>query len=206
MRIEKDYVELIIGLGQCPLQYPAITTAHWSPKTWITNISTFLHNSEVSIKSSTPGIMRIQRKGDFFLMERVGHLSKSAQTKIQQYRLYLQVSLLSDVYTVQGNKLELTAFSGNHRKISLNWPTQHRPSQATWTEWKKFLRYFTNYAKGQNINLHQRYNLGEWKITHQTWKWMGNHKRIINMIKMKLTTSYRKHAIIKNYQQHINKS
>ena len=83
MRIEKDYVELLNGLGKCPLQNPATTSVAWCPRSWITHVGKFLNHSEASITSSTPRVIKHQRNRDIFLMSMVGHLGKAEQLRVQ---------------------------------------------------------------------------------------------------------------------------
>ena len=41
--IKWDHLELVIGMGKCPLQEPHIALLKHVPRTWITSICDFLH-------------------------------------------------------------------------------------------------------------------------------------------------------------------
>ena len=55
--------------------------------------------------------------------------------------LYLQVTLLSDINTLKGDKLLTTSLQGirtNHRTSSYAWPRQQRPNVYSWKLWKRW--------------------------------------------------------------------
>ena len=68
-------------------------------------------------------------------------LTKSIQERIQKFRLYLQVILLSDICTPNGEKLDADYYKGKKRRMSkLYWTEQARPNETAREEWKKLMR------------------------------------------------------------------
>ena len=57
MLIEKDYVELIIGYGQCPLHNPSLSSLKWIPRSWITNLAMFIQQSDGKIQTQSPRVL-----------------------------------------------------------------------------------------------------------------------------------------------------
>ena len=106
MQIEREHIELVIGKGKCPLANPEITEVSYVEETWIISLGNFLHRCNGRIVTDRKPVVKKQRKNDEYLMILAESLSKSNQIKIQQCRLYLQVILLSDVCTSEGNKIE----------------------------------------------------------------------------------------------------
>ena len=96
IEIERDYLELLAGLGKCPLAHPIITQYEYLPNTWITSICSFLHhtNSQVIVRSQR--IITIQRENDQFLMELAIQGGYKLEL-VQQCRLWLQVATLADI-------------------------------------------------------------------------------------------------------------
>ena len=62
MRILKDYVELICGLGQCTLKHRFQNILEWNPTNQITSLGKFLHESGASIMSSHPRVVTKNNK------------------------------------------------------------------------------------------------------------------------------------------------
>ena len=140
----------------------------------------FLHKCGGRIVTDSKPVMRKQRKNDKFIMTLAENLSKSTQLKIQQCRLYLNVALLSDICTSEGDKLEEGYLSGRKvRESKLHWPVQSYPGAAAWTEWRKFILRFTP-GLNKNLTLNRDRVLGKWNSTHQNWEWVANSKYLWN--------------------------
>jgi hypothetical protein len=75
-------------------------------------------------------------------------LFKDREIKFINYcRLYLQVLSFSDMFNAQGNALAVGIYDG-YRSVSqscsiLLEPLQDRPSDVTWSLWRRFLRFIT---------------------------------------------------------------
>ena len=69
IRIEKDNLELLIGLGKCPLLHPHTTQYKYVPNKWITYISLFLCklNSKVEVRGNQ--VIKLQSKYEHHLMQ-----------------------------------------------------------------------------------------------------------------------------------------
>ena len=61
LKIEKDYMELVIGRGKCPLRNPEINEDAWAPKTWIQQLGSFLQECDGYIESEGKRLIHNQR-------------------------------------------------------------------------------------------------------------------------------------------------
>jgi hypothetical protein len=103
------------------------------------------------------------RVHDIAIMEPLiasGRFTNKELKEINYFRIYLQLSFLSDITNIQGN--EITAWAGRGQKQSghqstWDWPIQQIP--IAWKAWKAALKYL---APGGDIDD----LLGEWKSDH----------------------------------------
>ena len=85
--IEKDYVELIIGKGVCPLEHPESVAVDYVEKTWIVTLAEFLQRCRGRIVTNAKRVVKPQRDSDVYLMSFTDKLGKSEQAAIQRCRL-----------------------------------------------------------------------------------------------------------------------
>lgn len=174
IHIERDHLEVIIGVGKCPLKDPHITQMDHAPRTWITSISEFLHRHDCVVELRHKKVVPLQRDQDKYIMQLAldGRFDLSL---VQQCRLFLKVVTIADVINAAGDQLEPWAFKGPGRESRLYWPAQGQPSKRAWTEWRKVLRsLLTTYGQIVGKYLKPTYKLGKWISTHQIWQWRGN--------------------------------
>ena len=67
--------------------------------------------------------------------------SKTAIGHINKVRMFLKVIWISDLYTLQGEKLEDTflhdKLNPSPRESTLRWPLRCNPPRLSWTHWQK---------------------------------------------------------------------
>ena len=97
LRVQKDYVELLLGQGKCPLRHPELNKDSWMERTWIGTLGEFLDYADGYIDTDGERLIKLQRKNDKYLMDRSKTMSDTAQKLIQQCRLFLRVQNLSDI-------------------------------------------------------------------------------------------------------------
>ena len=158
IEIDLEYLELLIGLGKCPLYWPETTRYKYVPNTWLTSIGHFLHSNEFRVETRTKRIFRLQRENDLFLMQ-LAIDGRFNLNHIQQCRLYLQVATLADVSNAEGTRLEKWAMTKTGRTSKITWPNQGIPSYAAWQEWRRFLRsLLTIYGRTAGRHLRKLYH------------------------------------------------
>ena len=69
IQIERDYLELVIGLGKCPLIEPRIALFEHTPTTWITSICNFLHRQQSKVEMRHKKVVSLQRDRDAYIMQ-----------------------------------------------------------------------------------------------------------------------------------------
>ena len=70
MKILKDQVELLIGKGRDPLEYPEDCELVWIPPSWLVGLGKFLHFSGGRSRSEGKRVLQTQRGGDSFLTDK----------------------------------------------------------------------------------------------------------------------------------------
>lgn len=137
-------------------------------ESWLTHTISFLHQNEISLILTTEWIPPIQREHDLHIMDLMldFQVTPKELLHINQCRLYLQVYLLSDIFTANGKEVDnwVTNSSSNPRRSTWRLPAQQKPSNHSWNIWKTALK---------NVLYHQKklkYQLGQWqRILHQRW-------------------------------------
>ena len=170
--IEKDYVELIIGKGVCPLEHPASVAVDYVEQTWIVTLAAFFQCCRRRIVTNNKRVVKPQRDSDVYLMSFTDNMGKSEQAAIQRCRLYLQVTTLADVSDITGTIIDKRVWVGKRNRSSkLLWPRQGVLPQSDWSTWNKFLhRFTTNSTKC----LKSEYKLGTWRCCYQHWRWLSD--------------------------------
>ena len=104
-----------------------------------------LQKYNVEIKLQSTYVSPLQRENDSFLMDSILHNYTFQLTidKLHACSLYLQVTLLSDITNLKGDKILMTSFQGKrsqHRPSAYEWPRKERPNAHSWKLWKKMLQ------------------------------------------------------------------
>ena len=154
--------QLFAGI-ESPILEDATQELSYLPDGWIPGVREFLH--------SIGGSIRIQglrhtpvRQHDAHIMDLLlPHYSGPALRNLNNCRLFLQVTLLSEIMTEDGGIHEDIAQGRrpSDSESTLIWPRQANPDRATWWIWINAMKYL--YAK-----LKLRPKLGNWLVSwHQ---------------------------------------
>lgn len=103
-----------------------------------------------------------QRHGDLHLMEHFLMVTKSTSIlrQLNACRLYLQVTLLSEITSPDGLQLERNWYNGELPQLphsKLLFPIQPKPNKTAWSHWKKSLSTLTS-----TNSLDLRFKLRQW--------------------------------------------
>ena len=100
---------------------------------WLNDFVRLLKKYNVEINFKTTYVQPLQRENDYFLMDTIltNYSSLITIKKLHVCRLYLQVTLLSDITNLKGDKILMTSVQGlrdQHRLSAYVWPRQQRPN------------------------------------------------------------------------------
>ena len=132
--IALDNSELIGGMGSMLHDH--------IPHTWLKALCQFLKDTNSNIETRSERAIPLQRYNDHFLM-RIGAQENLDMPLLQQFRLWMQVSTVSDVATAMGTMIEPWARTNQGRTSTLQWPRQGKPSKRAWKEWNRLLQHIT---------------------------------------------------------------
>ena len=173
LRISLETLNLFLGLPKYPLTYDYEIIRKYHEPIWLTNTWEFLSSIHGVILYTTDQTLKPQCLHDKFLMEefRKLHGIGSAELKrLNHCRLYLQVTLLSEIASADGKTITANYVGGTksaHRRSTLTWPRQDRPPLKAWQNWKKRLnQVFCTTAKGHRLHTPLR----EWVPTGPTYQ------------------------------------
>ena len=128
---------------------------------WFKDLRDFLSKHSLSVHIQNPGTIPHQRQHDMHLMDIIITLNfRPCEIKRSNYcRLYLNVTLLSDIVTADGMRFNKDMYNGI-RKQSHNQVHQQKPNKTTWAIWRRGLNSLTF----ETEKLKQP--LGAWLVHH----------------------------------------
>ena len=103
----------VLGLGSPILeQHPY--SVNYINSCWLNDFVRLLRKYDVEIKLRTTYLQPLLRENDSFLMDRIltNHFSPTAIKKLHACRLYLQVTLLSGIANLKGDRLLMNSLHG----------------------------------------------------------------------------------------------
>jgi len=167
--------QLYIGIGHPILEDNRLLP--WSPSGWLSSIRAFLYSINSQIRLDSPWIPH-----DRYIMEDVLHnFSEKQQVAINNVRLYLRVTTLSEICDHTGTQVleDFLLPPSSQPDVPLNksgssllWPRQECPGHKAWQWWKKAIRRL--YCKTNSNYL--RCSLGAWNsltfAVDWVWKWV----------------------------------
>ena len=197
-----EWFRTLCGYTTCPLASPAINTQHVELATWFRSLQGFLATIHHSLEIPNLYLPRSVRQSDVAIMDLpTATFTLSDLQRINRCRLYLQVSVLSEISTGDGTQLQKEAWKGqlplNNYSLLL-WPRQPRPSAPAWRTWRRFLTqalrpgHYTCYS----THLPLKQPLGDWFSDFQRdrhWQWFYSPRS---------TTFLRYDRMAKSYQGH----
>ena len=146
--ITLPWAQLLAGTQQPVLSDVTIALPHIAPMKWIPSIREFLHSIGGRMEAENLPVTPLQHEQDWFLMDITLDLysKPSNLQRLNACRLYLQVTLLSDITTGDG-KFIRSEVKQSHRPLSNSatelFPYQSSPNTAGWNLWYTFLTHLT---------------------------------------------------------------
>jgi hypothetical protein len=173
MRTQLQWAQLVCGSSSSLLEDTKTTWPMLSDELWISSLRVFLSLSELSVR--IPGInpVKLQREGDFAIMDAVQslHYCRRDIILINRCRIFLRVNTVSDICNAAGTQVNYRMYKcdGSIRNdSSLNWPRQTRPGQTAITVWQRFLR-----SRCKDRYLRLQTPLGPWYNIERSRVWGG---------------------------------
>ena len=142
------WAQLLAGTQKPVLSDATIALPHSAPMKWIPSIREFLHSIGDRMEVENLPVTPLQREHDWFLMDIALDLysTPSDLLHLNAWRLYLQVTLLSDITTADGKFIQSEVMQ-SHRPLSNSatelFPYQYSPNTAGWILCYAFLTHLT---------------------------------------------------------------
>ncbi len=158
------------------------TPYSWVPDRWLSWLRQTMYAHNIQIRYPA-WVIQPLRRNDVFLMEAINELGQTSQQleQVNACRMYLQVTTLAEIVDHTGTTILPQAISLHPKNAptglkdlsssTLNWPTIHPPSQASWKLWTKTICNLFSGAARQTKLCHP---LGIWLPNYQDvhmWHW-----------------------------------
>ena len=136
------------------LEHPGSHIPYLTP-TWITSLGTFLGSHHMAISQNNTPIATLCSDNDSLLMDSIqlAGMTVKEQRQVNQCRMYLGVTTVSDIATADGRMVSAETLQGQtmtDRISPLKWPSQHSLSIRQCQLWT---RYITNQFVSNNRHL-----------------------------------------------------
>jgi hypothetical protein len=185
-----DYAQLLSGVAFPILQNPRPMLPHISDLL-ITTIHQFLAENGLNIVIPPIYIPQPLRTSNRNIMSKIMKIEKStiAIHRVNQCRLFLQVTGLSEITDPQGTSIihDFLQFTRKHNNVSrsnLRWPVQALPPKKSWEVWKRLIcKSFLLSKLGRLGKAVLEESLGCFIPTHhnhRTWRWEQTGKNLIS--------------------------
>ena len=191
--------QMLAGTSTPILMDPSITLPHLDPMVWIPPLRESLHQLGCTIEVHSAFVPKLQRDSDMFVMDHAIQVFQRPTDLqlINACRLYLGITLLSDMVTPEGRQICQFALQGYHSTQSqpkLLFPYQQRPGNKAWLLWKKFLRTFLRQGTACDLQV----PLGKWHVTgaslHREWNTYLLQDQRLLLVRSPSTTRFRVHV------------
>ena len=149
LRIQMDQHQLIIGSEIHFLELSSDTYSYGERSRiqflWEQNTK-----YKITIKVQGAWNQCLQRENDCFLMTRICEVVRRPDLllRINNVRLYLKVSRLSDIVQPNGQWIHDWAFVGPPKACTLTWPKRRCPLEQNWKLWRETIRQVFYGAQG----------------------------------------------------------
>ena len=144
-QIAISWAQFLAGTSISIFEDVSTSLPHLVPMQWIPQVQNFLKTTDCRIELETKFLPTLQRDNDRCLMDIAVESTQFTPTELvllNACRIYLGVTLLSDISTPDGTKLSLFAINHCHDDFSTHRgliPYQDRPGSRAWNQWNKFL-------------------------------------------------------------------
>ena len=141
MHIMLAWAQLATGMGFSLIEWQEKPVPHLECE-WTQSLRTGLADIGARIEMTQPFVYHVRRKHDCHIMDAIsqcGRFTPNQMRRINGCRLYLQVTLLSDITTACGRHVNEKYYRGE-RTHRTNWPTvqyprQNKPDKTSWALW-----------------------------------------------------------------------
>ena len=172
LRISIRWLWLIAGFSFCPLRRPQKTYHHITDR-WFRTTIHFLYECKASLElDERPNVL--SRENDSCLMEDflLFAPTKTTLLRLNRCRLFLRVTTLSDLTSIDGKHIMRNCWDGSAPVPSpLLWPRQESPSPKAWQTWRFYLaQCYLPDDQNRHIrrtDLRLRSPLGRWLHLHR---------------------------------------
>ena len=170
-----SWAQLLAGTSTPIFQETSIKLPQLDPMVWIPAIRDFLNKINGSLEMAETFVPDLQRENDCFLMDDVvsGSYRPTEIKYISACRLYLGVTLMSDIATADGNEIRPEILLGSQPTVDTHkglMPYQEKPNETAWKLWRRML---LKHTIGQTLCL--SVTLGKWlatgEATHRNWRY-----------------------------------
>lgn len=170
LRIATHWFQQSAGFRDPVFANPRLRMPHCESK-WLSSLRTFLSATSCSFDLFDSGVYPPQRKHDIHLMQYVcedEYFKPIEIININRCRLYLQVTTLSDITTLDGRYIQLDYWVNPFPSTEISSPLDHpihqeKPAYYVFNDWRKLLNRL---AQQKTRKLRRR--LGQWTVpAHQ---------------------------------------
>jgi hypothetical protein len=177
LRIALSWAQLVAGIRAPILENVHVPLPHLDPMRWLPSVRQFLSSIGGTLELDEDMAPPLQRINDCFLMDYfiTQHTLKASQLRqLNACRLYLGVTLLSDITLPDGSNLDTLCFRGVQPVLSSHkglMPYQEKPAESAWQLWRRCL---TRLLLPKSMSL--AHPLGAWHVTgpvlYRQWKFL----------------------------------
>ena len=197
LRISLQWIRLVAGFSFCPLRRPQTNYYHITDP-WFQTTIRFLSECQANIETIDP-INIFSRANDSSLMEDflLFKLTKTETILLNQCRLFLHVTTISDITDAEGNNILNNIWEGHSPMTTpYLWPKQENPSDKAWRIWRKLLCkcYLVDdehyHKKRRDLSLRQP--LQTWLLSHHA---LQCHTFYINPVTLQIYQRTNEHFL-----------
>ena len=158
-----------VSTGQATQSLAGIPPIKYVRSPWISSLQTFLCRTKIRILAPHLWTPKPLREMDSTIMDNIqGMFSGHALRDINAVRMYLQVTMVSQISSSNGSNigtsLRLHHIPFDNQSHPMDWPNQPKPSPQAWRRWDSAIATLS--ADGKLIQ-----PLGDWLLaTTSSWK------------------------------------
>jgi len=181
MIIQLSILQMEAGICQPVLESPITAASKYITRTWLSVLWSHLHKHNLQLHVPDAWRPQPQRINDQSIMAIADDIFGTGRRyrelqQIQACRLYLRVTMLSEIVDATGRRLCIASIRGERhgdRTTRLRYPNAPvRPPETFWRVWKKFLKALvSNPSNSIREPLKPTFQLGAWHNTElEEWK------------------------------------
>lgn len=186
LEIALNWMHLFAGTERHPLDDVYTELPHL-PDGWLSHLRQFLAECGASFWLHPSLIRPIKPRRDFdrVLADDIcrSGLSKTTVEQLNLVRIYLRVETLSDLCTIQGDRIFSPSLDFNKAftlgRSPILWPIQAKPSEKYFVKWRRFIR--RTYCTSVRSNK-LRQKLGRWLHNHHAFEWPTYFDNLLHCI------------------------